>query len=341
MSCNCDYVVPNKESLAPHYDNCRLMWDELHPGKPCPKNADGTIMLPNKHLAGLDVDILYHLGLDTKTYDLPAMFGDVKFVCMGGTKVRMREFAEYMREVLDLPNKGERLVNLTKHSQRYAMYKVGPVLSVSHGIGIPSMTTVLQEVIKLMSYAKAKDPIFFRIGTSGGLSIPAGSVVVSSFGLNGNLEQTYDIPILGKTRKLPALLDQRVYQEVHSLSSADDGFGTYIGGTMGADDFYRGQGRLDGPFCDYTEADKMAFLRSLTGMGVRNIEMEAPAFSAYTREAGIRACIVCITFLDRLQGDQVRCAAYRWRCFKVFNVLGMFGRWRVSCEFAILIILFF
>lgn len=83
----------------------------------------------------------------------------------------------------------------------------------------------------------------------------------------------------------------------------------------------------------------MAFLRSLTGMGVRNIEMEAPAFSAYTREAGIRACIVCITFLDRLQGDQVRCAAYRWRCFKVFNVLGMFGRWRVSCEFAILIIL--
>ncbi|XP_022837622.1 uridine phosphorylase 1-like isoform X2 [Spodoptera litura] len=305
MKCDCDYVVTSKESLAAHYDNCRLLWDELHPGKPCPKNADGTIKLLNKHLDNLDVDILYHLGLDTKTYDLPAMFGDVKFVCMGGTKVRMREFAEYMREVLDLPNKGAKLVNLTKHSQRYAMYKVGPVLSLSHGIGIPSMTTVLQEVIKLMYYAKVKDPIFFRVGTSGGLAIPAGSVVVSSFGVNGNLEKTYDIPVLGKTRKLPAFLDQRVCQEVHSLSSDDDGFGTYIGGTMGADDFYRGQARLDGPFCDYSEADKMAFLRSLTDMGVRNIEMEASAFSAFTREAGIRASIVCVTFLNRLQGDQV------------------------------------
>lgn len=55
------------------------------------------------------------------------------------------------------------------------------------------MTTLLQEVIKLVYYAKAKDPIFFRIGTCGGLNIPAGSVVVSSFGLNGNLEKTYDM----------------------------------------------------------------------------------------------------------------------------------------------------
>lgn len=33
--------------------------------------------------------------------------------------------------------------------------------------------------------------------------------------------------------------------------------------------------------------------------------MEATAFSAFTREAGIRAGIVCVTFLDRLLGDQV------------------------------------
>ncbi|PZC71717.1 hypothetical protein B5X24_HaOG212602 [Helicoverpa armigera] len=112
-------------------------------------------------------------------------------------------------------------------------------------------------------------------------------------------------PVLGKTRRLPAILDRRLYEEVHSLSSDADEFGTYIGGTMAADDFYRGQARLDGPFCDYSESDKMSFLKSLTNLGVRNIEMEATAFSAFTREAGIRASIVCVTFLDRLQGDQV------------------------------------
>ncbi|KAJ8708670.1 hypothetical protein PYW08_010052 [Mythimna loreyi] len=305
MQCDCDYVTKENEELEAHYDNCRLMWSKLHPGKPFPKNSDGSIQLPNKHLQDLDVDILYHLGLDTHNHDLPAMFGDIKFVCMGGTKHRMREFAQYMTEVLNLPNKGEKLVNLTKHSQRYAMYKVGPVLSVSHGIGIPSMTTLLQEMIKLVSYAKAKDPIFFRIGTCGGLGIPAGSVVVSSFGLNGNLEKTYDLPVLGKTRRWPAILDTRVCQEVHSMASKGDDFGTYIGGTMGADDFYRGQARLDGPFCDYSESDKMTFLKTLTNLGVRNIEMEASAFSAFTREAGIRASIVCVTFLNRLLGDQV------------------------------------
>ncbi|CAB3237915.1 unnamed protein product [Arctia plantaginis] len=305
MGCNCDYVTTGVAGLDPHYDNCISTWSELHPGKEYPKNADGSIRLLNEHLQGLEVDILYHLGLDTQSYDLPAMFGDVKFVCIGGTKYRMREFAEYIAKELDLPCKGSKLVNLTKHSQRYAMYKVGPVLSVSHGIGIPSMTTLLQEVMKLISYAKMKDPIIFRIGTSGGVSIPAGSVVVSSFGLSGMLEKTYSIPVLGKMRSIPAKLDSRLCQEVHSLASDKDDFRTYIGGTMAADDFYRGQARLDGPFCDYTEADKMEFLNTLCNLGVRNIEMEATAFSAFTREAGIRASIVCVTFLDRLLGDQV------------------------------------
>jgi hypothetical protein len=45
---------------------------------------------------------------------------------------------------------------------RYAMYKVGPVLSISHGMGIPSAGILLHEVIKLMYHAGVKNPIFFR-----------------------------------------------------------------------------------------------------------------------------------------------------------------------------------
>lgn len=30
---------------------------------------------------------------------------------------------------------------------------------------------------------------------------------------------------------------------------------------MSADDFYEGQGRLDGAFCDYEEQDKLEFLK--------------------------------------------------------------------------------
>ncbi|XP_026316196.1 uridine phosphorylase 1-like [Hyposmocoma kahamanoa] len=268
------------------------------------KQQDGKSLLKNDHLLNLEVDVLYHLGLDTSSNDLKAMFGDVKYVCMGGTKYRMREFAAYMAVVLEIPQEGK-LVNLTKHSQRYAMYKVGPVLSVSHGIGIPSMTVLMQEVIKLMHYAGVKDPEFFRIGTSGGVGIPAGSVVVSSWGLNGVLERTYDLPILGTTRKFPAILDNSLSQELLATASPDDDFEIHSGGTFATDDFYRGQARLDGPFCDYTDADKMTFLKKLSSMGVKNIEMETTAFAAFTGEAGIRSAVVCVTFLDRLLGDQV------------------------------------
>eukprot|EP00937_MAST-01D_sp_MAST-1D-sp2_P007141 g7141.t1 len=75
---------------------------------------------------------------------------------------------------------------------------------------------------------------------------------------------------------------------------------------MSADCFYEGQGRLDGAVCEYDEADKMAFLRRAHGAGVRNIEMEALQFAAFTQRLGIRAAACCVTLLDRLEGDQVR-----------------------------------
>lgn len=69
--------------------------------------------------------------------------------------------------------------------------------------------------------------------------------------------------------------------------------------------FILGQGRLDGAFCDYTEADKIEYLNHLRSQGVRNIEMEVLPFAALTHHAGIKAAAVCCAFLDRLKGDQV------------------------------------
>ena len=36
-------------------------------------------------------------------------------------------------------------------------------------MGVPSITILLHEIIKLLQYAEAKDPIIIRIGTCGGL----------------------------------------------------------------------------------------------------------------------------------------------------------------------------
>ena len=38
-----------------------------------------------------------------------------------------------------------------------------------HGMGVPSASILLHEVLKLLHYAGAKDVVLFRMGTSGGL----------------------------------------------------------------------------------------------------------------------------------------------------------------------------
>ncbi|KAG5878431.1 hypothetical protein JTB14_026304 [Gonioctena quinquepunctata] len=113
------------------------------------------------------------------------------------------------------------------------------------------------------------------------------------------------MPMLGKIVKRPARLDKKLVKELKALADAEDPYDTVSGTTMCADDFYEGQGRLDGAFCDYSEKDKMDFLEHLSANGIKNIEMEATPFAALTHHAGIRAADVCVTLLDRLKGDQV------------------------------------
>lgn len=67
------------------------------------------------------------------------------------------------------------------------------MLCVSHGVGSSTMSVVLHEVIKLVSYAECVDPLFIRIGTSGGLGIKPGTVVVANKGYNGLLLSEYEI----------------------------------------------------------------------------------------------------------------------------------------------------
>ncbi|VDO25891.1 unnamed protein product [Heligmosomoides polygyrus] len=64
--------------------------------------------------------------------------------------------------------------------------------------------------------------------------------------------------------------------------------------------------RLDGFFCDYKSEEKFDFLRTLYTKGVRNIEMESTCFASMTYRAGVKAAIVCVTLLNRMQGDQVQ-----------------------------------
>jgi uridine phosphorylase len=71
----------------------------------------------------LEEDVLYHLALGSGTHDLCRMFGDVRFVCMGGTPQRMKSFAEYMLQELGyvLPT-GTCLTDISERSHRSLLF---------------------------------------------------------------------------------------------------------------------------------------------------------------------------------------------------------------------------
>lgn len=50
---------------------------------------------------------------------------------MGGSANRMRSFAQFIHQQLDLPGNADDIRDICEGTDRYSMYKVGPVLSIS------------------------------------------------------------------------------------------------------------------------------------------------------------------------------------------------------------------
>ena len=54
------------------------------------------------------------------------------------------------------------LGDITEKTDRYSTFKIGPVLCINHGIGGPSLSILLNEVLKLLLYAGATDVILIN-----------------------------------------------------------------------------------------------------------------------------------------------------------------------------------
>ncbi|XP_025026062.1 uridine phosphorylase 2 isoform X1 [Python bivittatus] len=291
------------------------------------RSRNGLVYVKNPHLDLMDEDVLYHLDLGTKTHNLPDMFGDTKFVCVGGSPNRMKAFAQFMHKELEHEGDDNNLKDICAGTDRYCMYKVGPVLSVSHGMGIPSISIMLHELIKLLHHAKCCDVTIIRIGTSGGLGeqrvlllpgrgdadekqlrkgVEPGCVVITDMAVDSFFKPQFEQVILDSVVTRSTELDQDLASELLECSRGIKDFPTLMGHTMCTYDFYEGQGRLDGALCSFTSEKKLEYLKRAYDAGVRNIEMESTVFAAMCRLCGLKAAVVCVTLVNRLEGDQIK-----------------------------------
>jgi len=280
------------------------------------KYATPTSLL-NPQIASLNPDYYYHLGLSSSA-PLREQFGDVRFVLMQGSSVRAAETIRKVQVALNIPLPVGTALSPIGKTERYSMYKCGPVLSVSHGMGKPSISILLHEITKMLAAAGVLDKVtYIRVGTSGGLGCDPGTVVVSSGTVNGALDPNFPVVVLGQTIYRPCRISSEIVEDIMSASSeaaaaAGSSSGssskeikTISGLTMATDDFYEGQGRLDGAICEYTLEDKMDFIRKAHAAGVKNIEMESDAIVAFCTKLHIKCAVICATIVNRLLGDQV------------------------------------
>lgn len=256
-------------------------------------------------VAGTEVDFYYHLGIASNDPLLDRLC-DVRAVVMGGSGERMTSFARDWSAI----NGNAEIVGLAK-SDRFVTHYTAGVLFVSHGMGMPSASIALQELMRLAYFVKRGDLdeldriVWVRVGTSGGVGLPGGTVVISTEGLMADLKPYRLLNADGGYHWFDPHFPADVAADiVHA--NAQSGIPISEGRTVATNEFFIEQFRLDGAINLTTPDEKMAWLRRLDAHGVRNIEMEGAMLAGYLNHWGFsRFAMICATILNRLKGDQV------------------------------------
>jgi uridine phosphorylase len=256
-------------------------------------------------LDGTHDDVYYHFGVASSD-PLLTKLRDVEAVIMAGSGSRIQEFAQRWSEL----NGGTEIVAFPKEDRFVTRYTAG-VLFASHGMGMPSASIALQELMRMVFFLKrgdldAMDEVFWcRVGTSGGVGLPVGTVVVTTEGLMADLKPFRLLN--GGTGEywfdghFPAATS-------HAIIAANEyvDFDIVSGKTVAGNEFFLEQFRLDGAICLETPESKMGWLRWLQANGVVNIEMEGAMIAGYLNHWGFsKFAMICATVFNRLENDQM------------------------------------
>lgn len=259
----------------------------------------------NGVLAGEYEDVYYHFGV-TSGDPLLESLRSVRAVVMAGSGGRMQDFASRWSGL----NNGAPIIAFDKEDRFVTRY-CADVLFASHGMGMPSASIAVQELMRLVFFLKrgdlaAMDDVFWaRVGTSGGVGLPGGTVVLTTEGLMPDLQPyrlmqgakgTYWFEGTFPEATRTAILD----------ANRSSGIPIVCGKTIATNEFFIEQFRLDGAIRMESPATKQEFLDWLHANDVCNIEMEGAMIAAYLNYWGFPSfAMICAVLLNRLEGDQV------------------------------------
>ena len=257
-------------------------------------------------LDGSLTDYYYHFGISSND-ELLQKLRPVRAIVLAGSGKRIRQLARHWSAL----NHGAEILDFPKE-ERFVTRYTAEILFASHGMGMPSASIALQELMRMLYFLKKGDPeamdkvSWVRVGTSGGVGLPGGSVVVSTEGLMSDLKPYRLLRGSDGEYWFDGTFPASTCREIISAGT-ENGVEVIPGKTVAGNDFFLEQFRLDGAICFETPEARAAWLQRLYDRGVRNIEMEGAMLAGYLNHWGFSSfAMICSTLLDRLQDDQVR-----------------------------------
>jgi uridine phosphorylase len=243
-------------------------------------------------------DFIPYLNLNI-TKNVIHQFSNIKYVILQGSGDRTLYLAN------KLLNQIPELNNLLPNSS-YVAYKVGNILLASHGMGSSSILTLLNTLTPLLKLCN-NNFAYIRIGTSGGIGIKAGTVVLTKNSYTADIINGY--PIFENNNKIiyPTTMNLNLNQDIIKVwLKQSSNFSLIEANTMCADDFYLSQARMDGFIrLDFDNKKQKTYLNILKNNNIANIEMESGALGYFSNLYNIPATTISATIVNRLKTDQV------------------------------------
>eukprot|EP00484_Ammonia_sp_Unknown_P014474 CAMPEP_0197061044 /NCGR_PEP_ID=MMETSP1384-20130603/133000_1 /TAXON_ID=29189 /ORGANISM="Ammonia sp." /LENGTH=337 /DNA_ID=CAMNT_0042496561 /DNA_START=12 /DNA_END=1025 /DNA_ORIENTATION=+ len=243
-----------------------------------------------------------YLGIESITRgEIMESFGSIRCILIMGPQSRAEKLASQCVTKLKVSKQYDKIGD----SEFFSIYRAGTVLTCSHGMGLSSVCIFLNELLRIMSISQNNEYEIIRLGSSGGIGVSGGTLVVSTHALDPvTMKPEWVYYSCGHEIKQECIFNPQICKRLYTISKAKQ-FNVEYGKTVSAESYYEGQARLDGALCPYTEKDKMKYLKCLHKNGVRNFEMEGTVLAGICTRNGIKCAMLCVAYLDRLKQDTV------------------------------------
>jgi uridine phosphorylase len=230
----------------------------------------------------------------------------IKLICMQGSSDRAKVLAQKLAdEFFNINPSNFMPVNLS-NNEDFHCYRVGSVLCASHGMGNPSIITFLDAISKIMYFAGNLDIEYVRIGTSGGFGVNPGSVILTQTAYMPDLIPEFKLYPLGKKFVYPTHMNSELNQKILHSQPKNLDFLFSTGNTIAADDFYRGQVRLDGIVKPrFSLEERSNYFSKMKQLNILNFEMESTGLASFCNRAQIPATMIATTIVDRIKVDSI------------------------------------